>query len=205
MSQSPEYPDLDLLLKRAKSGDQTGMDELCGVVRVRLMGLVRFKVRGWSREDHEDLVQETLAILIRDLHKIENNPLAYAHAILQKRVWNEMDRARRTREVSLDDRTSETDAGQSGASANERLLHDHSADVADEVERRIRVERVWLAVQSLSHDFCRPLLTAIMEGYEIGELWERFRKLEPGLTRNTFYKRVFDCRRRLWAVLGGSV
>jgi DNA-directed RNA polymerase specialized sigma24 family protein len=194
---------LETLLQRAKSGDEAGLDELCGVVRVRLLGLVRFKVRGWSREDHEDLVQETLTIFVRDLHKIEHRPLTYAHAILQKRIWNELDKARRSREVSLDQRLPQDTFSDAVDALDDRLLRDPAVDVAGEVERKVELERVWRAIQSLHHEFCKPLLTAIVEGYEIGELWKRFSKLDPNLHRNTFYKRVFDCRRRLWAILGG--
>lgn len=197
--------DIEALLSRAKSGDEAGLDELCGIVRVRLLGLVRFKVRGWSREDHEDLVQETLTIFVRDLPKIEHSPLTYAHAILQKRIWNELDKARRHREVSLDARSSSDGGGDSADAFGGRLLGDDSVNVADDVERKLQLERVWRAIQSLHHEFCKPLLTALMEGYEIGELWERFHKLDPRLSRNTFYKRVFDCRKRLWAILGGAL
>jgi DNA-directed RNA polymerase specialized sigma24 family protein len=203
MNQTIDNQALDTLLHRAKSGDEAGLGELCDVVRVRLMGLVRFKVRGWSREDHEDLVQDTLSIFVRDLSKIDHSPLTYAYAVLQKRIWNELDKARRNREVSLDNRLRETDSSHSANANDGQLLRDDSADVADEVERKIKMERVWQAIQSLNHEFCKPLLTAIMEGYEIGELWERFSALDPHLNRNTFYKRVFDCRKRLWAVLGG--
>jgi DNA-directed RNA polymerase specialized sigma24 family protein len=196
---------LDILLQRAKSGDKAGLDELCGVVRVRLLGLVRFKVRGWSREDHEDLVQDTLTIFVRDLHKIEHSPLIYAHAILQKRIWNELDKARRSREVSLDHRLPDDGISDPVDALDHRSLRDQTMDVADEVERKIRLERVWEVIQALHHEFCKPLLTAIMEGFEIGELWERFSQLDPNLTRNAFYKRVFDCRKRLWTALGGAL
>ena len=193
---------MDALLRRAKSGDNAGLDELCRVIRVRLLSLIRFKVRGWSREDYEDIVQDTLTIVVRDLHKIDHSPLIYAHAVLQKRIWNEMDRARRQREVSLD-RGSQDDVSADSADAlDPGALRDQSTDVAGEVERKLDVERVWHGIQSLNHEFCKPLLTAIMEGYEIGELWERFSKLDSSLNRNTFYKRVFDCRKRLWAILG---
>jgi DNA-directed RNA polymerase specialized sigma24 family protein len=205
MTQAIDNSALEMLLHRAKSGDEAGLGELCGVVRVRLLGLVRFKVRGWSREDHEDLVQETLTIFIRDLHKIEHSPLTYAHAILRKRIWNELDKARRSREVSLDQRLPDDKVSDSADALDTRLLRDNSVNVADEVERKVTLERVWWAIQSLNHKFCKPLLTAIMEGYEIGELWERFSRLDPNLSRNTFYKRVFDCRKRLWAVLGGAL
>jgi len=170
-----------------------------------LLGLVRFKVRGWSREDHEDLVQDTLTIFVRDLNKIEHSPLTYAYAILQKRIWNELDKARRSREVPLDVQSTGNESGGFVHALESRLLRDDSVDVADDVERKAKLERVWRAIQSLGREFCKPLLTAIMEGFEIGELWERFSQLDPNLTRNAFYKRVFDCRKRLWEILGGDL
>jgi DNA-directed RNA polymerase specialized sigma24 family protein len=205
MTQSIDNQNLDALLMRAKSGDNAGLEKLCGAVRVRLLGLVRFKMRGWSREDHEDLVQETLTIFSRDVRKIENNPLIYAHAILQKRIWNELDKVRRNREVSLDRRMPEEHFDDPAGARDEHLLEDNSADVADEVERKDKLERVWQAIQSLNHEFCKPMLTAMMEGYDIGELWLRFSELDSRLNRNTFYKRVFDCRKRLWAMLKGAL
>ncbi len=199
MSPPDDQTVLEKLLSSAKSGNEAGLDELCRIIRVRLLGLVRFKVRNWSREDHEDLIQETLVIFVRDLSKIKDNPLTYAYAILQKRIWNEMDKARRNRELSLDHRLAD------GADCETAEIQDDSTDVADDVERKLRLERVWQAIQALNHEFCKPLLTAIMEGYDIGELWKRFQQLDPQLNRNAFYKRVFDCRKRLWAVLGGSL
>src|SRR3989339_147506 len=140
MNQVFDKQELEKLLQRAKSGDETGLSELCGVIRVRLLGLVRFKVRGWSREDHEDLVQDTLVVFVRDLRKIEDNPLTYAHAVLQKRIWNELDKARRSREVSLDQRTSEEHFSHVNGLDN-RLLYDESMKVADEVEVKVKKER----------------------------------------------------------------
>ena len=159
---------IEELLKQAKAGDRFSSDTLFELVRVRLLGLVRFKVRGWPREDYEDLVQETMAIFARDLQKIEHNPLIYAHAILQKRIWNELDKARRSREVSLDRRLADNPDSESDALPVDRLLQDNTTDVADEIERKVKLERVWHAIQSLNHEFCKPLLTAIMEGYEMG-------------------------------------
>jgi DNA-directed RNA polymerase specialized sigma24 family protein len=194
---------LERLLQRAKSGNEAGMSELCDVVRVRLLSLVRYKVRSWSREDHEDLVQETLTIFVRDLMKIEHSPLIYAHAILQKRIWNEMAKARRSKDVSLERRAATGTERERDDSPDGALWQDHAIDVADDIERKTKLERVWTAIQALNHEFCKPLLTAIMEGYDIGELWTKFSDLYPHLNRNAFYKRIFDCRKRLWEQLGG--
>jgi DNA-directed RNA polymerase specialized sigma24 family protein len=195
--------DLEQSLLRARSGDPGALDDLCAAVRVRLLVLVRLKLRGWPREDHEDLVQETLAVFARDVNRIQNRPLAYAHAVLTKRIWNELDRARRSREVSLDQRIEPDDARDSSSSAASGLLRDETADVAAEVQRKLDVERVWRAIQRLSQEFCKPLLMALMQGYEVGELYLRFSELDPHLTRNAFYKRIFDCRKRLTERLGG--
>ncbi|MBK6765075.1 MAG: hypothetical protein IPG71_01845 [bacterium] len=87
----------------------------------------------------------------------------------------------------------------------ERALVDISSDVAQDVENNMREERVYQAIQSLHHEFCKPLLTGLMQGLTVGEIWKHFSRQESNLNRNTFYKRVFDCRKRLWAALGGAL
>jgi hypothetical protein len=45
--------------------------------------------------------------------------------------------------------------------------------------------------------FCRTCLLGMLESSKLSELWASFQQIEPGLRRGAFYKRVFDCRRRL--------
>lgn len=196
---------LEELFQRAKAGDEASLTSLYSIVRVRLLALTRYKVRSWSREDHEDLVQETMAIFSRDLQKIEHNPLIYAHSILQKRIWNEMDKAHRSRQASLEPFTSGNSKDDQPNIADSSFMQDGSVDIERDIEDKERVERVWQAIQSLNHEFCKPLLTGIIQGLEVSELWEKFSELDPNLSRNTFYKRVFDCRKRLLAILKGTL
>ena len=197
---------LDDMLVRARAGDERSLNQLLEEIRVRLLRFARYRLRGWRLQDHEDLVQDTLTIVHRDLHKLSETPLIFAYSVFRRRAMTEAARARRSREQSLDEQDeSHNDGSRMSSGKIERALVDISSDVAQDVENNMREERVYQAIQSLHHEFCKPLLTGLMQGLTVGEIWKHFSRQESNLNRNTFYKRVFDCRKRLWAALGGAL
>jgi RNA polymerase sigma factor (sigma-70 family) len=89
------------LLTRAKGGDQSALQRLAQRYTPRLRRWVRHKLPLWARDvnDTDDLVQETLINVFRNVHGIEMNTAlslrAYMRNAAQNRVSDEVKRATR--------------------------------------------------------------------------------------------------------------
>lgn len=156
---------------------------------VRLRLILQYRLWGWSKQDREDIVQESLCTLERKLDQVNSNPHLFACKILHNKIGDAL-RRRKVANVSL-----QTDPVDDLGSPV--ILPDKDSDgLLAEIDARYRIELVQNAIKDLS-SFCREFFLGILEGRKVQELWRHFRRLEPDLQRSTFDKRIFDCRKRL--------
>lgn len=188
------------LLKLTKAGDREGQRQFFTQLAVTLRPIVQCRLRGWLREDQEDVLQETLITVAQKLDNVHSNPHKYAAAVLRNKVGDAL-RARSGRiRMSLD---SAPDQGIGSIRQEvEQILGQTASggDALTQVELSERIERVKSAIQRLS-SFCQAFFLGVMEHREVGELWELFKEGNPGLKRNAFRKRIFDCRMKLKSIL----
>jgi DNA-directed RNA polymerase specialized sigma24 family protein len=191
---------LESELERAKCGDEESLNRLCRDAEVRLKLVVKYRLRGWSREDQEDLVQSTLLTFCEKIQLVEHTPMAFALWILRQKIGSELQKVRRQKEGSLTEYV-QSENGHDPARVHRGAVLKAPDNVEDEFERREKVQRVLDAMTHLS-EFCRAVMTGILEGMRIAEIWDRFQRIEPQLTRSAFDKRVHACRQRLFNILG---
>lgn len=187
------------LLKRTKSGDAQAHDELFGELTVTLRPFLELRLRGYSREDKEDVLQETLIIFGQKLGRIKDNPHKYALQILRNKIGH-MYRDRTSKvKLSLD---SNNPYPHGLKKVIEKCLDNYksSDELLDEIVKKEQIDQLQKAIGNLP-DFCRSLFITILKGYDREELWRKYKSSLPKLNRNAFRKRIFDCRKKLIELL----
>jgi DNA-directed RNA polymerase specialized sigma24 family protein len=188
------------LLKLAKAGDREGQRQFFTHLAVTLGPIVQYRLRGWQHQDQEDILQETLITVAQKLDGVRSNPHKYAAAVLRNKIGDAL-RARSGRiRLSLDS-APEPGTGSIRQEIEQILSQTGGGkDALTQVELGERIEGIKSAIKRLS-SFCQAFFIGVMEQRETGELWELFRASNPGLKRNAFRKRIFDCRMKLKSIL----
>lgn len=189
---------------RAQGGDQAALDILCRELAVRLGTIVKHKLWWWSPADQDDVLQGALMLFAEKFHEVAENPCAYAVQILHYCIGNEIQKRRRQqrRIAGIDTNDREDDfSGNASLSAQNFLVSDD--DPARSVESREELEIVIRAIDRLK-PFCQIVFKGMIEELSMGEIWQSVNGVEPRLTLPTFYKRVFDCRKKLRHLLSVS-
>lgn len=189
-----EAIDWDGLLKRAQDGDEESRNNLCGKIKVRLGPILQYRLWGWSPEELEDILQDTLIVFLQKLDQIESNPHFYALEILRHKIGDALRIHKRgitqgsyEGYVPIEEVPVEALPGNT-AEAGGGFTHELEAkDLADYIRK---------VIKKLSL-FCQTFFLTILEDQTIGEVWQLSQEMEPNLHRSTFDKRVFDCRRKL--------
>ena len=187
--------DWNLLLWKAQKGDLEAQNLLCEKLKVRLHPVLKCRLQGWSAEDRQDIMQDTLIIFLEKMGSIDSNPHMYTFKILKNKIGNALQSRQKAIEISLQ---TDGDKNPEKEKAAGRILStgETEDDVLDKLDRKIAIENILRAIVGLS-DFCRIFIMGMIEGKSIEELWKLFQATEPGLQRNTFDKRTFDCRKRV--------
>ena len=81
-----EEKDWNALLMGAKNGDSQKKNQLFSNLSVTLRPFLQYRLRGWSVEDREDILQETLITIDRKLEAVESNPHKYAIGVLRNKI-----------------------------------------------------------------------------------------------------------------------
>jgi DNA-directed RNA polymerase specialized sigma24 family protein len=189
----PNFDWNDLLLK-VKEGQTEARNALCQALSVRLRLIAQYRLWGWSRQDLDDLVQESLITLMGRLNRVDSNPHRVACEILRNKIG---DALRRRKMIKIPLQTDPADDSHSREAVAMPAIHPEEDDgFIARIEARDRVDLVRTAIRNLA-PFCRAFFLGILEGQSARELWRHFRRAEPGLQRSAFDKRIFDCRKRL--------
>ncbi len=187
MSQQPV--DWQSLLKAAQGGDSNCQNELIEALSVRLRLSIKYRCCGWSPEDQEDILQETLEVFWNKLDGISDHPERYALKILINKIGNEIQK-RKGKHRALSDT----------AGNHNSTFVDKSFDVITKIEQQEIKNKFVLAIKSLS-PYCQTLFMGLLEGKNINEMWEDISSLDQGLTRSAFDTRNTRCRNKLYREL----
>jgi DNA-directed RNA polymerase specialized sigma24 family protein len=190
--------DLARLLELAKGGDSASLGQLCEEARVRLTLIVKYRLRGWSETERQDLVQDTLLTFCEKIQVVDRTPMAFALWILRQKIGNEFQKVRRSRERSFSNVAGDSTRDDDNPSLDPA---DPADDPATAYDRKETLTALRDAIGKLD-EFCRAVFAGLLEGMKMQEIWERYRDLEPRLHRGAFDKRTHMCRRKLLALVG---
>ena len=192
----PDEPKLDWndLLLKVKAGQTEARNALCRALSVRLRLIAQYRLWGWSRQDLDDLVQESLITLIGKLSRVDSNPHRVACEILRNKIG---DALRRRKMIKIPLQTDPGDDSHSREAVAMPAVHPEEDDgFIAKIEARDRLGLIKTAIKKLP-PFCCTFFLGILEGQSAHEMWKFFNQLEPDLQRSAFDKRIFDCRKRL--------
>jgi RNA polymerase sigma factor (sigma-70 family) len=190
----------DDLLRAAQSGDAEAVNSLLSRLAVTLRTILQYRLRGWSREDREDLLQETLITFSQKLPGLKSNPHYYAAAILRNKIGDALRSRRGFRQVSLDAISDRHPPELQKEIYNLLEAQTADPDVQKQMEFQENHTLIQNALKRLSI-FCQTFFLGVLEQRSAEELWRLFLQAEPGLKRGAFRKRIFDCRMRLKEIL----
>ena len=188
------------LLWQAQRGEQQAQNRLFKELSVTLRPFLESRLRGWSREDKDDVLQETFIIIGAKLQDIQTNPHRYGIKVLRNKIGHALRNPPHKRMVSADSADDYKSSALRQAIARS-LSHESSGnDLLDELGKKEEIERIQTAVHKLP-TFCRAFFLGILNGRTRKELWRLFKTSDPGLKRGTYRKRIFDCRMKLAELL----
>ena len=73
-------------------------DQLLEKLKVRLQPVLKCRLQGWSLEDRQDIMQDTLTVFLEKMGSINSNPHMYTFKILKNKIGN----ALQTRQKRVD-------------------------------------------------------------------------------------------------------
>lgn len=196
--------DWEALLKRAQGDEASAVTELLSNLSVTLRPIVQYRLRGWSNQDHDDILQETLITCARKLKQIESAPQQYAAGILRNKIGDALRSRERRSEITWTDDAAEASPVWRHEVEIALRQQNPEGDLLGQIDNDELIERIRRAVSKLSL-FCQAFFVGILEGQSSADLWELFKTAEPNLERNAFRKRIFACRLKLKALLQEAI
>ena len=196
--------DWEALLERAQRDEASAVTELFSNLAVTLRPIVQYRLRGWSNQDHDDILQETLITFARKLKHIESAPQHYAAGILRNKIGDALRFRERRSEISWNDDAAEASSVWRHEVEFALRQRNPEGDLLGQIDNDELIERIRRAVSKLSL-FCQAFFVGILEGQSMVDLWEFFKTAEPHLERNAFRKRIFACRLKLKALLQEAI
>ncbi len=185
--------DIDELFVRALQGDQDALNEFCSRVRPGLIQIVVYRIFSIPREEAEDLVQDVLMVFVSKYKQVTGSPTYYLRTILYNKIGNHLQRQKTLR-------TNHQGSLDGIESTNHKVASDRHR-YEEQIANQDMLERAERVIGNMSEP-CRTLMIGLIEGYAINEIWERMQEAEPNLKRAAFDRRLYSCRRKLWALLG---
>ena len=161
-------------------------------LNVRLWTLIQYKCWGWTTEDQEDILQETLEVFWGKLNSIADHPEKYALTILRNKIGDELRKRFGKRDImKLGDDDPQTSLN---APLDEDSLIDDSHDIVAKVEQDEILGRFKTAIKRLS-PFCKTFFMGLLEGKNINDMWFPL-QTETGEPQNLSSRRreVCSCR-----------
>jgi DNA-directed RNA polymerase specialized sigma24 family protein len=196
----PSATDWNDLLHRTQHGDRQAQNNLFTRLAVTLRPILQCRLRGWSKQEQDDVLQETLMTFAQKLPGLGSNPHYYACGILRHKIGDALRARRAHTNLSLDD--SQHPSAPALQSEIQMILTQNSSEdeVTVQVENDEYLELISRAVKRLSQ-FCQAFFLGLLEHREIAEIWSDLHRLHSDLKPGTFRKRIFDCRMKLKEIL----
>jgi len=205
---STSYPDRrdswETLLKQAQNDVVSAITELFAKLAVTLRPIVQYRLRGWSNQDHDDILQETLITFAKKLKEIESGPQHYAAGILRNKIGDALRSRERRSEISWSDHPVETSPAWRLEVEAALQQKNPEGDLLGQIDNEELIGSIRSAIGKLSL-FCQAFYVGILEGQSMVDLWDLFKTVEPALERSAFRKRIFTCRLKLKALLQQAI
>lgn len=198
----PMANDWNSLLNNAKNGHHADRNRLFELLRARLLTISQFKLRGWPIEEVEDIVQDTLSVILDKLDTINDNPHYYALAVLENKIGGVLRQRKRRTMISLNPTGSQSE--QEVSKSEIQLPSDSHDEMLDGLHGSEIAEKLVLALKKLS-PLCQAIFIALLQLRSVADVWDVYQEREPKLNRNAFDKRLFDCRRKLRDITAGQL
>jgi len=186
-----------MLLEAAQCSDRNRREELAEELNVRLRLVIQYKCRGWSPEDKEDILQETMEVFWGKLQSIKDRPQSYALRILRNKIGDQLRKRAGRRDITAADADP---LPPPRVPLDEKTLIDESQDVEAKIELDDLVGKLKTAIMRLP-PFCKTFFMGLLEGKSNNDMREFFSSLNPRLKRSAFDNRSMRCRQRLIAEL----
>jgi len=187
--------DWDDLLVRAKEGDKSAENELFSKLSVSLRDFAEYKLRGWSSEEVEDVIQNTLVILWQKRDEITSNPQIYAREILHNKIGHLYRKKKSFGEIPIDpvdDRSSSAAKQEIEFSSDRETVEE---ELIGSIDNKELLEKIINAIEDLP-PCCRIFYLSIFQGYNRREIWEVFKSTYKNLKGSTYRKRISQCCRK---------
>lgn len=192
------------LLEAARQGDKEAERALFQALAAQLRPVIAYRLRTYRKEDREDMLQDTLATFFEKIASINDHPERFALQILRNKIGNWIQSPWHGKMDGIVSGESDETHQTSGVTEAKLSLTQDTLDIHDTIDRAERVKQIVRAIHEMA-DFCRVVLTGLLESYTVAEIWERVSQREPTLTRGAFDKRIFDCKIKLRERLRGVI
>jgi DNA-directed RNA polymerase specialized sigma24 family protein len=198
---SDEARQMNQLLTQAKQGNRAALDDLCRALAERLRVALQLRLWGWSRQNQEDILQNTLLVFAEKYDHIEDNPHIFALQVMHNKIGDAMRRMKSSDLVTIT-LTDSVEADPDPASAIVQMSDtDPESSYGEHIDGTALLERIHNELVQLPR-FCRLFVVAMLEGKQVSEVWEFAHTAEPSMSRSAFDKRIFMCRKRLREAIG---
>lgn len=197
----PAEGSLERLLVSARQADAAAQSALFRELSARLRPVIAYRLRTYRQEDRDDLLQDTLATFFEKIEAVQDHPERFALQILRNKIGNILQSPWQGKVDSIVSDDAEPVAGQ-GITEARISMREEVPDIHDTIDHARRVAQITAAIRKLG-TFCRLILTGLLEGLAVAELWEQIQQVEPTLARGAFDKRIFDCKKKLREELRG--
>jgi len=182
------------LLEAAQDGDRQRQNELVEALRVRIRLVIQYRCWGWSLEDQEDILQESLAVFWEKLDSIRDHPITFALQIARNKIGDALRKHRGRRDVFQDDGHDPVETRKE--ELDESTIANGSNNIGTDIELEEIVSKFRRAIPKLT-PYCQTLFMGLLEGKNVNDMWEFFSSLEPNLSRLAFDTRNTRCRQKL--------
>ena len=192
---------MNTLLTEAKHGKREALDELCRALEVRLRAVIQSRLWRWSRQDQEEILQDSLLLFTQKYDRIQDNPQYYALQVLHNKIGDAVRHVTFMQKVMASGAPTD-EFGLVGPTETEPVGQtDPESDYGERLDQRALLDRI-LAEAAKMPPFCKLFFMAMLKGKTIGEVWKVVHRAERKVSRSTFYKRIFDCRKKLRFAIG---
>ncbi|MBI5058902.1 hypothetical protein HZB60_03840 [candidate division KSB1 bacterium] len=192
---------MNQLLSQAKRGNRAALDKLCRALAERLRVALQSRLWGWSRQDQEDILQNTLLVFADKYSHIEDNPHIFALQVMHNKIGD----ALRHMKSSASIRGNRADFADSDVDETSEAVPigetDPESNYGARIDGTALLQRIHAELVRLPR-FCRMFIVAMLEGKAVLDVWDVAHTAEPYLTRRAFDKRIFMCRKRLREAIG---
>jgi len=195
---------LDLLLPAAKAGDKAGLNQLCTELDAYLK-LVRIPDYHFHGYEKEDLIQDTIRIVIEKLITIEKGLKAFAYQVMRNLAGNllrhEYGRKNREAEKAMPiiDEHGRVRDGDDLRPIVSRLNADFDLKSSEDVTSSSNVNSILKLLDDVKK-ICKLYFLAIIENCT-DNLYSVYQQLNPGRSKNAYYVQLNRCRESFKLVL----